>query len=204
MSDLYEIETLAQLELLHNNIVKDEEKLIEHKDRLYKLILDLFLNDQAIKAAKLHKYMVNQAQSFLNEANPSADKLDKSEETKSNSSLNLTPPQRQEALQSILTELNQPKYRYIREITDELEALLENVKQLEEAEAKNANKPKAEQKGKQEEGSWKKVSDSDGIHTFYRKEPNKPTHSFMVQGEVQSSLFNVLSLIYEIDLYKNW
>ncbi|KAL0476596.1 hypothetical protein AKO1_006092 [Acrasis kona] len=53
---------------------------------------------------------------------------------------------------------------------------------------------------------WQLCADKDDIKTFYKKDErsNTPLHVVKLEGTVNSPIFNVLSIFYEIDLYKTW
>jgi hypothetical protein len=54
-----------------------------------------------------------------------------------------------------------------------------------------------------EEG-WELCADKDDIQTYYRKEENEKLHALKIQGTIDSPMFDVISIFYEVDLYKTW
>jgi hypothetical protein len=56
----------------------------------------------------------------------------------------------------------------------------------------------------QSEEGWELCANKDNIQTFYRKEAHEKLHTLKIQGTIDSPMFNVLSIFYEIDLYKTW
>jgi len=56
----------------------------------------------------------------------------------------------------------------------------------------------------QDSEGWNEVHNSDGIRTSYRHEYGNPIHSLKMEGIINQPIFNVCSVIYEIDLYTTW
>jgi len=180
--NVFNVQTLAELEVLNKRVIQNLDKLLKEKERLCKLILQWFQQDYAVQAAKLYKYLKEQVELFLQQFDV----------------MRIKTGSTRKELESILTELSKPRYHYINQINYELGELLDNVEKIQELEnsSDNANNILAD--------SWKQISSHDGIISYYRKEHDKPTRSFLVSGEVDSHIFNVLSIMYEVDLYKNW
>lgn len=51
---------------------------------------------------------------------------------------------------------------------------------------------------------WNLVHRQDGLKTYYKNEPSSPIHSLRVEGILNCNLLNILAVIIESDLYKNW
>lgn len=51
---------------------------------------------------------------------------------------------------------------------------------------------------------WTSVKKSDKTHTYYRKETGMKSHSFKVTGEIEQGIFDILSVVYEGDLFPRW
>jgi len=51
---------------------------------------------------------------------------------------------------------------------------------------------------------WTLVNDKDGVRSYYRHETSSPMHSMKIEGIIPAPLFNVLAIIYEVDLYITW
>jgi hypothetical protein len=47
---------------------------------------------------------------------------------------------------------------------------------------------------------WTQTGNSSGIKAYYKKDPEGAMHAFRVEGEVQAPIFNVISILYELDL----
>jgi len=51
---------------------------------------------------------------------------------------------------------------------------------------------------------WILTRDADGIKTFYKHEDPNPIHSIRLEGMIDCPLLNILSVVYEVDLYTGW
>jgi len=180
--NVFTVQTLAELEILNKKVIQNLETLLQEKERLYKLIVQWFQEDYVVLAAKLYKYMKEQVEFFLRQFE----------------GMKISTEPEQKELESILNELSKPRYHYINQINYELGELLDNVEKIQEVEnsSDHANNSLPD--------TWKRIGNQDGIISYYRKEQDKLTPAFLVRGEVKSHIFNVLSVLYEVDLYKNW
>ena len=52
--------------------------------------------------------------------------------------------------------------------------------------------------------NWTLLSDADGVKSYYREEKEHGTHSFKVEGLVDSPIAAVAAVLYEVDLYRTW
>jgi len=52
--------------------------------------------------------------------------------------------------------------------------------------------------------SWKIEKETKLMKAYYKKETNNPIHSVKLEGIINSSVLNVLAVLYEVDLYSNW
>jgi hypothetical protein len=101
-----------------------------------------------------------------------------------------------EALNNIIKSDDAVKIQNILESLSSNE-ILENV-EVESVEAKRIMHEIESEEG------WQLCTDKDEIQTFYRREENEKLHAIKIQGTIDSPMFNVLSIFYEIDLYKTW
>jgi hypothetical protein len=51
---------------------------------------------------------------------------------------------------------------------------------------------------------WELITSRDDISTYYRHEENTPIYSLKLDAKMQSPIFDVTSIFYEVDLYKTW
>jgi hypothetical protein len=51
---------------------------------------------------------------------------------------------------------------------------------------------------------WGVISDTSGVRIQYQATPSASLYNFKVTTVVKASLFNILAVIYEVDLYKKW
>jgi hypothetical protein len=52
--------------------------------------------------------------------------------------------------------------------------------------------------------SWDTVSDRDGVRVQYCPSADSGTHNFKITARVRAPLFNLLAVVYEVDLYSEW
>jgi hypothetical protein len=51
---------------------------------------------------------------------------------------------------------------------------------------------------------WGVISDKNGVKIQYNPEPELATHSFKIEAIVRAPLFNLIAVVYEVELYNKW
>lgn len=198
---LWSIETSTDLNHLIAHLSSSRSVFVSSLSRSLSLISTLYSGDHSLKAAKLHKFLAHQTASLINEiANQSGEATDSD----------------RSQLESMRESLSHRRYRYISAMNSELEKLMENLRELNLIQGGHNKEQKSSEKASDGGGGgsgsgarksadgWELISDSDGIKSYYRAEKDSPTHSFLVSGNVDTNVFNLLALIYELSLYQNW
>jgi len=88
-----------------------------------------------------------------------------------------------EALRQLRQQLREERFSHLREVPQEMKFVLNAINDVD---------------------SWNKVSVTEGISSYYQENAETGTHSFQVAGEVRAPLFNVVAVINEIGLFKEW